>query len=80
METIDLGDMCLINQFQPQMHCLSSMVGLPQNEVGHRSPSAEDSVKYNAGRLVIDPHGSGILLPLYITVWKCLSYGCEEGL
>lgn len=59
--------MCLINQFQPQVLALSSTVGLPQREVGHRAPMTEDSVKNDAGSLVIDPHGCGMLLPLYIT-------------
>lgn len=79
-ETIDPGDMCLINQLQPQVHCLRSTVGLPQCEVGWRTPLTEDSVRYNSGSLVVGSHGSGILLPLYISVWKSLNYGYEEGL
>lgn len=79
-ETIDPGDMCLINQLQPQVHCLRSTVGLPQCEVGWRTPLTEDSVRYNSGSLIVGSHGSGILLPLYISVWKSLNYGYEEGL
>lgn len=72
--------MYLINQLQPQVHCLRSMVGLPQCEAGCRTPLTEHFVRYNSGSLVVGSHRSGILLPLYIAVWKSLSYGYEERL